>query len=229
MAQTWTPITSQTSLPIKSKHPIRCRKQAAPIVSPHVSIIMYKNCQLKPSNNELFFKASKDWQNGGQEGQLLCYDCRMYYKKYGELPQISNNMQASQLTNANLLSASTKVSTSSHKASNSNNNTPSKSKNAITKQSESAAATVDNKNNKIKKESPRFEDNELDYNENEDEEEEDDDENDDHVEADDEDEDLAVSTIDDTNDLDDQEDKCDQEVLFFANFYHDILALETQK
>ena len=43
--------------------------------------------------------SSKDWQNGGQEGQLLCYDCRMYYKNYGELPQISNE----QLLAANLL------------------------------------------------------------------------------------------------------------------------------
>ena len=46
--------------------------------------------------------SSKDWQNGGQEGQLLCYDCRMYYKKYGELPQISNE----QLLAANLLRSS---------------------------------------------------------------------------------------------------------------------------
>ena len=32
---------------------------------------------------------SKDWQNGGRDNKLLCYDCRMYYKKYGELPQIT--------------------------------------------------------------------------------------------------------------------------------------------
>jgi hypothetical protein len=31
---------------------------------------------------------SKDWQPGGLENKLLCYDCRMYYKKYGELPNI---------------------------------------------------------------------------------------------------------------------------------------------
>lgn len=29
-------------------------------------------------------------QNGGLVNQLLCYDCRMYYKKYGELPRIPN-------------------------------------------------------------------------------------------------------------------------------------------
>jgi hypothetical protein len=33
--------------------------------------------------------SSKDWQNGGHDNLLLCYDCRMYYKKYGELPRIS--------------------------------------------------------------------------------------------------------------------------------------------
>ena len=37
-----------------------------------------------------FFLASKDLQNGGRDNKLLCYDCRMYYKKYGELPKISN-------------------------------------------------------------------------------------------------------------------------------------------
>ena len=35
------------------------------------------------------FSASKDWQNGGRDNLLLCYDCRMYYKKYGELPYIN--------------------------------------------------------------------------------------------------------------------------------------------
>ena len=31
-------------------------------------------------------KTSKDWHHGGKELKLLCYDCRMYYKRYGEMP-----------------------------------------------------------------------------------------------------------------------------------------------
>lgn len=37
-----------------------------------------------------FTTSSKDLQNGGLDNKLLCYDCRMYYKKYGELPRIPN-------------------------------------------------------------------------------------------------------------------------------------------
>ncbi|CAF1085263.1 unnamed protein product [Adineta ricciae] len=33
--------------------------------------------------------SSKDLQAGGRDSQQLCYDCRMYYKKYGEMPIIS--------------------------------------------------------------------------------------------------------------------------------------------
>ncbi|CAF0776010.1 unnamed protein product [Rotaria sp. Silwood1] len=32
---------------------------------------------------------SKDLQPGGRDSQQLCYDCRMYYKKYGEMPIIN--------------------------------------------------------------------------------------------------------------------------------------------
>jgi arginine-glutamic acid dipeptide repeat-containing protein len=32
---------------------------------------------------------SKDLQSGGRDSHLLCYDCRMYYKKYGEMPIIN--------------------------------------------------------------------------------------------------------------------------------------------
>lgn len=32
---------------------------------------------------------TKDLQAGGRESQQLCYDCRMYYKKYGEMPIIN--------------------------------------------------------------------------------------------------------------------------------------------
>lgn len=42
-------------------------------------------------NDSQPLKASKDWQNGGRDNQLLCYDCRMYYKKYGELPKIADD------------------------------------------------------------------------------------------------------------------------------------------
>ena len=31
----------------------------------------------------------KDLQAGGRDSQMLCYDCRMYYKKYGEMPIIN--------------------------------------------------------------------------------------------------------------------------------------------
>lgn len=39
------------------------------------------NCNLLPS-------ASKDWHHGGRENILLCTDCRIHFKKYGELPPI---------------------------------------------------------------------------------------------------------------------------------------------
>lgn len=35
-----------------------------------------------------FFSASKDWHHGGRENILLCTDCRIHFKKYGELPPI---------------------------------------------------------------------------------------------------------------------------------------------
>ena len=31
-------------------------------------------------------KTSKDWHHGGKELKLLCFECRMYYKRYGEMP-----------------------------------------------------------------------------------------------------------------------------------------------
>lgn len=34
------------------------------------------------------FSASKDWHHGGRENILLCTDCRIHFKKYGELPPI---------------------------------------------------------------------------------------------------------------------------------------------
>lgn len=40
----------------------------------------------------LFFcEDSRDWQHSGPKDRtLLCWDCRAYYKKYGELPPITN-------------------------------------------------------------------------------------------------------------------------------------------
>ncbi|XP_054939690.1 arginine-glutamic acid dipeptide repeats protein-like, partial [Physeter macrocephalus] len=32
--------------------------------------------------------ASKDWHHGARENILLCTDCRVHFKKYGELPPI---------------------------------------------------------------------------------------------------------------------------------------------
>lgn len=44
----------------------------------------------KQSSAELkfVFTASKDWHHGGRENILLCTDCRIHFKKYGELPPI---------------------------------------------------------------------------------------------------------------------------------------------
>lgn len=33
-------------------------------------------------------EASKDWHHGGRENVLLCTDCRIHFKKYGELPPV---------------------------------------------------------------------------------------------------------------------------------------------
>ncbi|XP_066493486.1 arginine-glutamic acid dipeptide repeats protein [Tiliqua scincoides] len=35
-----------------------------------------------------FITTSKDWHHGGRENILLCTDCRIHFKKYGELPPI---------------------------------------------------------------------------------------------------------------------------------------------
>lgn len=43
--------------------------------------VLFHNCKwLSP--------ASKDWHHGGRENILLCTDCRIHFKKYGELPPI---------------------------------------------------------------------------------------------------------------------------------------------
>lgn len=42
-------------------------------------------------------KVSKDWHHGGKELKLLCTNCRMYYKRYGEMPLLPG-MVRSQLT-----------------------------------------------------------------------------------------------------------------------------------
>lgn len=43
--------------------------------------VLYHNCKWLSS-------ASKDWHHGGRENILLCTDCRIHFKKYGELPPI---------------------------------------------------------------------------------------------------------------------------------------------
>ena len=43
---------------------------------------------LVPSIVPLPPAASKDWHHGGRENILLCTDCRIHFKKYGELPPI---------------------------------------------------------------------------------------------------------------------------------------------
>lgn len=34
---------------------------------------------------------SKDWHHAGKDKVLLCTDCRVHFKKYGELPQLEGN------------------------------------------------------------------------------------------------------------------------------------------
>ena len=46
----------------------------------HFCVLFY-NCKWLSS-------ASKDWHHGGRENILLCTDCRIHFKKYGELPPI---------------------------------------------------------------------------------------------------------------------------------------------
>lgn len=36
-----------------------------------------------------FLLASKDWHHAGKEKVLLCTDCRLHFKKYGDLPLLS--------------------------------------------------------------------------------------------------------------------------------------------
>ncbi|KAL7978679.1 hypothetical protein Chor_010722 [Crotalus horridus] len=38
------------------------------------------------------YASSKDWHHGGRENILLCTDCRIHFKKYGELPPIEKPM-----------------------------------------------------------------------------------------------------------------------------------------
>lgn len=34
---------------------------------------------------------SKDWHHAGKDKALLCTDCRVHFKKYGDLPQLEGN------------------------------------------------------------------------------------------------------------------------------------------
>ena len=156
----------------------------------------------------------------------------MYYKKYGELPQISNSssMQTtSQLAAANLIHASKSGSSkASHNATNNNgpnsNAEPVKSKNSANKTNNTSSGSSSSKANTnsigVVKSEPNKETRPLSSNSNTNNEEDDQEvyendleDDDDDEEADyDDDDDPAVSNIDDINDLDDQEDRCDQEV-----------------
>nr|XP_023651761.1 arginine-glutamic acid dipeptide repeats protein isoform X2 [Paramormyrops kingsleyae] len=40
-----------------------------------------------------FTTTSKDWHHGGRENILLCTDCRLHFKKYGELPPIERPVE----------------------------------------------------------------------------------------------------------------------------------------
>ena len=40
------------------------------------------------STNGTFTTTSKDWHHAGKEKLLLCTDCRIYFKCYGELPSL---------------------------------------------------------------------------------------------------------------------------------------------
>jgi hypothetical protein len=38
-----------------------------------------------------FTTSSKDWHHAGKDKVLLCTDCRIHFKKYGDLPQLDGN------------------------------------------------------------------------------------------------------------------------------------------
>lgn len=40
-----------------------------------------------------FTTTSRDWQQGGKDRSMLCSDCRLYFKKYGELPPVSAGLK----------------------------------------------------------------------------------------------------------------------------------------
>ncbi|XP_033104593.1 arginine-glutamic acid dipeptide repeats protein-like [Anneissia japonica] len=41
-----------------------------------------------------FATSSKDWHHGGRDKLLLCYDCRLYFRKYDQLPTIKTPREA---------------------------------------------------------------------------------------------------------------------------------------
>lgn len=55
------------------------------LVHVYFSLVAEKQSSSKVGN---VFAASKDWHHGGRENILLCTDCRIHFKKYGELPPI---------------------------------------------------------------------------------------------------------------------------------------------
>ena len=51
---------------------------------------------MSPSLVSLSPTASKDWHHAGKDKALLCTDCRVHFKKYGELPLLKT--QQTQVT-----------------------------------------------------------------------------------------------------------------------------------
>ena len=54
-----------------------------------------ENADLSPYYcRHCYTTASRDWHHAGKEKLLVCLDCRVYFKKYGELPCLEPNLNA---------------------------------------------------------------------------------------------------------------------------------------
>ena len=72
--------------------------------------------------------SSKDLQTAGRDNQLLCYDCRMFYKKYGELPILDSETSPYLFKPLNETSASKRKRTKPSQSPDDNNSSSTRSK-----------------------------------------------------------------------------------------------------
>jgi arginine-glutamic acid dipeptide repeat-containing protein len=71
---------------------------------------------------------SKDLQTAGRDNQLLCYDCRMFYKKYGELPILDSESSPYLFKPLNETSSSKRKRTKPSQSPDDNNSSSTRSK-----------------------------------------------------------------------------------------------------